>query len=128
VKRLIGIVRQEPQTSVVGLISSYRRRAISAVTINNTLFNTNEGHVSRCELDSHADTCVAGPNFLIQEFEGQTCDVMPYTDTYEAVKDVPIVSAATAWTNQETGESVILYFNQVLWYGKKMPVSLINPN
>jgi hypothetical protein len=53
---------------------------------------------------------------------------MPYTDTYEAVKDVPIVSAATAWTNQETGESVILYFNQVLWYGKKMPVSLINPN
>jgi hypothetical protein len=31
-------------------------------------------------------------------------------------------------TNEETGEMIILDFNQVLWYGKKMPISLINPN
>jgi hypothetical protein len=44
------------------------------------------------------------------------------------MKDVPIVSAATGWTNMETGETIILYFNQVLWYGKKLDNSLINPN
>jgi hypothetical protein len=32
------------------------------------------------------------------EFDGQTCDVMPYSDTSEAVRDVPVVTAATAWT------------------------------
>jgi hypothetical protein len=30
------------------------------------------------------------------------------------MKDIPIISAATAWTNDETGEVLILYFHQVL--------------
>jgi hypothetical protein len=41
---------------------------------------------------------------------------------------VPVVMAVTAWTNAETGETFILYFPQMLWYGKKMKASLINPN
>ena len=60
----------------------------------------------------------------IPEFDGMTCEVSPYSDSYESIKDVPIVAAATAWTNAETGETHILYFNQILWYGKKMLVSL----
>jgi hypothetical protein len=44
------------------------------------------------------------------------------------MKDVPIVGAATAWTNADTGEKHILYFNQILWYGQKMPMCLLNPN
>ena len=42
-------------------------------------------------------------------------------------KDVLIVGAATAWTNVETGETHVLYFNQILWYGRMMPMSLIDP-
>jgi hypothetical protein len=79
-------------------------------------------------LDSHADTCVAGANFVICVFNGITCEVSLYTDSYEAMKDVPIVGAATAWTNADTGETHILYFNQILCYGRKMPMSLLNPN
>jgi hypothetical protein len=44
------------------------------------------------------------------------------------MKDVPVVTAATAWTNEETGETFILLFHQVLWYGNKLPNSLLNPN
>jgi hypothetical protein len=44
------------------------------------------------------------------------------------MKNIPIVSAATAWTNDKTGEVVILYFHQVLWYGKRLQHSLLNPN
>ena len=36
-----------------------------------------EGTVARCEMDSHADTCVAGPNFMVLEFTGEQCDVTP---------------------------------------------------
>ena len=108
--------------------SSHRHARVGAITITDRMFNTDEGHSGRCELDSHADTCVAGANFVICVFDGMTCEVSPYTDSYEAMKDVPIVGAATAWTNADTGETHILYFNQILWYGRKMPMSLLNPN
>ena len=53
---------------------------------------------------------------------------MPSTDVYEAVHGVPIVTAATAWTNVETGQTYILIFHEGLWMGASMENSLINPN
>jgi hypothetical protein len=47
---------------------------------------------------------------------------------YQQITNVQIVNAATAFTDESTGETFILYFNQVLWYGKRMRMSLINPN
>jgi hypothetical protein len=38
------------------------------------------------------------------------------------------LNAVTAFTDESNGETVILNFNQVLWYGKRMKMSLINPN
>ena len=52
----------------------------------------------------------------------------PYTDTYEAIKSVPIVKAATAYDNPETGETTILILNEAIWMGDKMQHTLINPN
>ena len=86
------------------------------------------GTMARCEMDSHADTCVAGPNFRIDEYTGENCDVTPYSPDYKPMTDIPIVNASTAFTDEKTGETVILRFNQVLWYGKKLNMSLINPN
>ena len=80
------------------------------------------------ELDSHADTTVFGRNFLIMNYTGRECDVMPYTDTYESVKGVPIVTAATAWTCQDSGQTYILIIHEGLWMGETMTNSLINPN
>ena len=51
----------------------------------------------RCELDSHADTIVAGSNCIILQYTGKEFDVSPYRDDYESVSNVPIVHAATAW-------------------------------
>ena len=79
-------------------------------------------------MDSHADTCVAGPNFRIDEYTGEHCDVTPYSNDYKPMTNVQIVNASTAFTNESTGETIILRFNQVLWYGKKLTMSLINPN
>ncbi len=66
------------------------------------------------------DTCVAGPNFDIIQYTGEHCDVTPYSDEYKPITDVPIVNASTAYTDPETGITLIQQFDQVLWYGKKM--------
>ena len=91
-------------------------------------FSSDEGTVVKCEMDSHADTCVAGPNFVILEFTGEQCDVTPYTNDYKPITNVSVVNAGTAYTDEATGVTVILRFNQILWYGKRMKMSLINPN
>ena len=91
-------------------------------------YGSEPGTVARCEMDSHADTCVAGPNFVVIEFTGEHCDVTPYTADYQPILNISVVNAATAYTDESTGETTILYFNQVLWYGKRMQMSLINPN
>jgi hypothetical protein len=71
---------------------------------------------------------VAGANFLAWDFTGTTCEVSPFTDEYESMKDAPVITAATAWTNDNSGETFILLFHQVLWYGNKLSHSLVNPN
>jgi hypothetical protein len=94
-----------------------RTRSINAVSRSNE-FGTEEGAIARCEMDLHADACgVAGPNFKILEFTGEQCDVTPYTNDYEPIMNVQVVHAAMAFTDESTGETVILRFNQVLWYG-----------
>ena len=84
--------------------------------------------MGRCEIDNHADTCCLGANFLPLYFTGEMCDVAPYSDEYEPIKDIPICTAATAYRNQDTGATIILIVHQALWFGNKMAHSLINPN
>jgi hypothetical protein len=84
--------------------------------------------VSQLELDSHADTIVCGSNCTIIHFTGKECDVSPYTETYEAIKSVPIIQAATAYDNPEAGETTIFILNEAIWMGDKMSHTLVNPN
>jgi hypothetical protein len=93
-----------------------RTCSINAVSCSDE-FGTEAGDIARCEMDLHADTCVTGPNFKILEFTGEQCDVTPYTNDYEPIMNVQVVHAAMAFTDESTGETVILRFNQVLWYG-----------
>ncbi len=84
---------------------------------------------ARCELDSHADTCALGSNFVPLFFTGRACDVSPYNaDSYEPERDVPIICGATAWTCQESGQTYILVVNEGLWFGDKLQHTLLNPN
>ena len=80
------------------------------------------------ELDSHADTCVLGANFVITQYTGRECDVVPYNDQYAAVTGVPIVSGATAWTDPDTADTWIIIIHEAVWMADSMSHSLWNPN
>ncbi len=123
----LGRVRHSPSRQVGRIITSGRRVRFSTISALRNLI-PGEPYVGTVELDSHADTTVFGKNFLILHYTGRECDVLPYTDTYESVKGVPIVTAATAWTCLESGQTYILVLHEGLWMGESMPNSLVNPN
>ena len=110
----------------VNAYATSKRRNISQVD-NVELFDSKNDIVGKIELDSHADTIVAGANCIFLHYTGRQCDVSPYDSSYEPVKAVPIVCAATAWQSPYTGQLYILVFNEALWM-PKLPNSLINPN
>jgi hypothetical protein len=68
--------------------------------------------LNQSELDSHADTCVAGANTRVTEYTDTKVSVSPFSDSYEAIKDVPIATVATAWDDPATGEVIVLYINE----------------
>jgi hypothetical protein len=38
---------------------------------------TQSGHVSRNEMETHADTCCAGANWTLMDLTGDICEVTP---------------------------------------------------
>ena len=84
--------------------------------------------MARCELDTRADTTCAGINFRPLYFTGQTCEAYGFHGDLSPISDVPIATVATAWSNTTTGQSFILIFNEVLYFGRDLDHSLINPN
>jgi hypothetical protein len=80
------------------------------------------------ELDSHADTIVLGRNAIVMHYTNRECDVAPYSDSFEPIRNVPIVTGATAVTSTTTGETLILIFNEAIWMGQHLDHSLINSN
>jgi hypothetical protein len=86
----------------------------------------NAGYVSKMEADTHADTTVAGKNCVAMHFTERSCGVQPYSDEYEPIPDVPIVTAATGFTSKN-GMNYILVFPEAL-YMPNLDHSLFNPN
>ena len=82
----------------------------------------------RMELDSHADTIVLGSNAIVMHYTTRECDVSPYSDANDPIKNVSIVTGATVVTGAETGMTLILLFNEAIWMGDLLDHSLINPN
>jgi len=96
--------------------------------IRKTLSNAPEYTLyhGNCEMDSHADTCVAGRNCVVLHYTERACDVMPYSEHYEPVKAVPIATVATGYT-ASTGLNYILVVHEALWM-PQLEHSLLNPN
>ena len=86
------------------------------------------GTVGEMEIDNRADTTVFGANMTVISFTGQACDVQAFKESMPTEKDIPIATAATAYDDPETGETIVLEFNQGLWFGSAMKHSLVNPN
>ena len=106
------------------IISSVRRPAAAKAKRRPTSLPT-EG---RIELDSHADTIVLGANCIILSHTGQSFEVMPYSDTYNAITDVSVITGATLWTSLHDGDEFILIFNEALWMADTLQHTLVNPN
>ena len=69
------------------------------------------------ESDTNAETGVAGSNMIPISFTTRSADVYSYLPNQNPIKDVPIVSAATAYDCPSTNQTYILIFHEFLWYG-----------
>ena len=112
------------KVATLSQITTCKRRISSAKKISSPSAIT----YSACEMDSHADTIVAGKNCVVLQYTGKECDVSPYRDDYKSIRNVPIVHAATAWQSSHTGQTYILVLNEALWMGDQIDHTLINPN
>jgi hypothetical protein len=109
--------------SAFALISLSRTRRVFDVVQANL-----EGKCGRMDLDSHADTCCAGDNTRVVSFTGEQVNVAPFSEAYDALKDIPIATVATVWECPKTMEGFLLIINEALYFGKKLKVSLLCPN
>ena len=115
-------------TTVVSANITFNRRTSSIKNKSRLHNDSSNVTYGRMELDSHADTIVLGSNAIIMHYTNRECDVSPYADTYQPIKNVPIVSGATAVTNTTDGSTHILIFNEAIWMGEILDHSLLNPN
>jgi hypothetical protein len=114
----------------IRFIHSGRRRDIDSTKrqIHYTDKTSVQEHVSSNEMDTHANTCCLGKNFVPLYYTGEVCNVHAYSDELDAIKDVPIGAGATLWTNPKSGNHYILEFHQALMFTDSLAHSLINPN
>ena len=106
------------------------RNVVTKRNVNSTIMKVPEPSPNTYgmnEVDTNADTCCLGTNFIPLYYTNRSADVYPYHDAYEPLENVPIVSGATA-VDHEDGSTYIIVINEALYYGKKMQHSLINPN
>ncbi len=64
----------------------------------------------------------------VLETYGQVAEVSEFFDSMEALRDIPIIKAAIAYDDPQSGETVILIINQPLYFGGQLQQMLLNPN
>jgi hypothetical protein len=90
--------------------------------------HTDATQLGTCELDSHADTCVAGPNTVVIEYTDQVVSVSAFTNQLVVLKDIPIGTVATAYDDPRDGNTVILIIHQALLLHDIVESTLLCPN
>ena len=106
--------RDRPNEHIYKICSS------SIDTSNDTI------EVSRTELDSHANMVVVGQHAFIINNTGKTAEVSPFTSSYDALKNVPIVDAIIAFDCPITDKAYLLVCHNAL-YVSSMIHNLIPP-
>ena len=97
--------------------------------VGRTKVVTEPDHNTTCsnEVDSNADTCCLGQNVIPIEYTNQSAGVYPFSETYDHIENVPIVSGNTAYDHTD-GNTYILVFHESLDYVSHIKHSFINPN
>jgi hypothetical protein len=57
-------------------------------------------------------------------FTNEVCEVTPFLDSYEPVKEVMVARCSTVWTSPNTGHQYLLVGDQMLWFRSQMDHSL----
>jgi hypothetical protein len=70
------------------------------------VYNPDDYDGDRTELDSHADTCVAGVNTTPLWFTDHSAPVSPFIGEYKPLKDIPIAMVAMAWDDPVDGTTL----------------------
>jgi hypothetical protein len=74
-------------------------------------------------------TCCAGANWKLLDSTNKVCEVTPFFDPYEPVKEVMVTRCGTVCASPDTGcEYLLVGGNQMLWFSNQMKHFLINPN
>ena len=120
------ICNQAPVTRWISQFRTIAYHASQTRVSSAQALQESPGYTSTLEADTHADTCVAGTNCVPLNYTDRTCDVLPYSDVYQPVSNVPIVTAATGYT-ASTGLNYILVIPEAL-YMPNLQHSLFNPN
>jgi len=69
----------------------------------------------RCELDSHADTCVFGKHYRVLHTYSHTLDVTCFHSSMNTLKNVHIACVCVAYDCVITMNTYILFFDQCLY-------------
>ncbi len=80
------------------------------------------------ELDNHADTACVGADCRVIAYAEKVCEVTPYHSSYAPMENIPIVQAAAAYTNPDSGKAYILIIKEALYMGDTLAKSYLNPN
>ena len=83
--------------------------------------------ISRCELDSHADTCAFGKHCFVISTSSQQVSVSGFHPDLKSISNVRIGTAAIAYDCVSTQTTYILFFHQVLLL-PNMEVNLLCPD
>ena len=82
----------------------------------------------RLGLDSHADVhCVGRHARILEIFEGRSCNVQPFNDSYQPMQNIMTANAAFAYDTDD-GQTFILEVNQALDFTDSMEHSLLCVN
>jgi hypothetical protein len=95
-------------------------------TIRSISMASGEGSLLNTDLNSHADSCVAGANCLMLEESGRKAKVSTFHPNARSFQDIPIVTAATLYQDRN-GRSIIVIIHEALWFGEASQ-TLLCPN
>jgi hypothetical protein len=74
----------------------------------------------RAEPDSHADTYAVNYTTYIIKYFGKVPEVSGFAPSSCAFQNIPIVLVTLAYDNPDSGETLILVFNQTLYFDDQL--------
>ena len=107
-------------TSRVGTTKVHHMNQVPNPTKSNNMVCT--------ESDSHVDTACAGKNVTLLSYTGYKCNVNGFHSDLKSTEKIPVATAVTSYDDPLLVNTVMLIFNQALWFGSSMVKPLTATN